>query len=150
MDYTFWERLTGSKMIARGELTPRCDLCKARTQKRGAPKLFLMPIHQDKVYTPSAEYYSMACWPIKREEDIPVGQRACRMWPLICPRCETRAVLVVDFLRVRGQEVPEETVVCDYAPLASLLNGARDEIDSAMPGVQTFGYEEAVGPGRSR
>ncbi len=122
MDYSFWERLTGAKLIARGELTPRCDLCGARTRIRGGPRLYLLPVYQDKVYTPSAEYYSKVCQPIARIEDIPVGRRACRMWPLVCPECEARAVLVVDFLLVRGQEVPEETVVCDRAPLASLLD----------------------------
>ena len=123
MGYSFWERLTGSRLIARGELTPRCDMCRTRMKKRGASRLFLLPVYQDKEYTPSAEYYGKACWPISQMTDIPVGQRACRMWPLMCPECEARAVLVVDFLLVRGQEVPEKTTVCDYAPLAGLLNG---------------------------
>ena len=140
MDYSFWERLTGSKLIARGELTPRCDMCKSRTQKRGKSQLFLLPIHQDKDYTPSADYYSMACWPITKVEDIPVGQRACRMWPLVCPKCETRAVLVVDFLLVRGQEVPEKMVVCDYAPLACLLNSTSTEPSHTDSAVHSFGY----------
>ena len=73
MDYSFWERFTGSKFIARGELTPRCGVCKTRVQKQGAPRLFLLPIHQDKDYTPSADYYGMACWPITQTERIPVG-----------------------------------------------------------------------------
>ena len=90
--------------------------------KRGASRLFLLPLYQDKEYTPSAEYYGKACWPIFQVRDIPVGQRACRMWSLVCPECGARAVLVIDFLRVREQEVPEEMVVCDYAPLAGLLN----------------------------
>ncbi len=122
MGYSFLDRLTGAKLIARGLLTPRCDLCRARMQRRGAPRLFLLPLYQDKVYTPSAEYYAKVCRPIAQVSDIPTGRRACRMWPLSCPECEARAVLVVDFLLVRGQEVPEETVVCDYAALASLLN----------------------------
>ena len=127
MDYSFWERLTGSKLIARGELTPRCDMCRTRMKKRGASRLFLLPVYQDKEYTPSAEYYDKACWPISQVKDIPVGQRACRMWSLVCPECGAQAVLVVDFLLVRGQEVPEEMVVCDYAPLAGLLNGTPPE-----------------------
>ena len=127
MDYSFWERLTGGRRIVRGELTPRCDLCGTRTKIRGSSRLFLLPVYQDKDYEPSAEYYGKVCWPISRMKDIPVGQRACRMWPLICPECEARAVLVVDFLLVRGQSVPEKTVVCDYAPLAGLLNGAPPE-----------------------
>ena len=127
MDYSFWDRLTGGKFIARGELTPRCDMCRTRMKKRGASRLFLLPAYQDKEYTPSAEYYGKACWPISQVKDIPVGQRACRMWSLVCPECGARAVLVVDFLLVREQEVPEEMVVCDYAPLAGLLNGTPPE-----------------------
>lgn len=143
MDYSFWERLTGSKFIARGELTPRCDRCRTRIKKRGAPRLFLLPIIQDKDYTPSAEYYSMACWPIPGVESIPVGRRACRMWPLACPECGTRAVLVVDFLLVRGQEVPEKTVVCEYAPLAGLLDDAPAEAACADSEKQAFRYEQS-------
>ena len=148
MDYSFWERLTGSKRIARGELTPRCDICRTRTLRRGAPQLFLLPIYQDKDDTPSANYYSKTCRPILQVREIPVGQRACRMWPLICPECGARAVLVVDFLLVRGQEVPEKTVVCDYAPLAGLLNGTHPEKAHTASAAQSFGYEESIGSGR--
>lgn len=148
MDYSFWERLTGSKLIARGELTPRCDMCGSRTKKRGEPRLFLLPIHQDKEYTPSAEYYAMACWPISQVGDIPVGRRACRMWRLECPKCEARAVLVVDFLLVRGQEVPEKLEVCGYAPLTGLLNGAHAETGCAVSTAQVFGHVDSIGSGR--
>ena len=108
----------------------------------------MLPIHQDNHYEASAEYYRKACYPIGRVEEIPVGQRACRMWPLVCPECGARMVLVVDFLRVRGQEVPEETVVCAYTPLAALLNGGRPENGPSAPVVQSFGYEESFGNGR--
>ena len=148
MDYSFWERLTSSKAIARGALTPRCDMCRTRTQKMGGSHLFLLPVYQDKDYTASADYYSKACRPILQVSDIPVGQRACRMWPLECPQCGVRAVLVVDFLLVRGQEVPEKTVVCDYAPLAALLTDTYVETDDTALGVQSFGYKESTGTGR--
>ena len=141
MDYSFWERLKASKLIARGELTPRCDECRTRTKKRGASRLFLLPVYQDKDYTPSADYYSMACWPIARTEDIPTGQRACRMWPLVCPECGARSVLVVDFLLVRGQELTEKTVICEYAPLASLLNDAPLEAVPTTSKTRPFRYE---------
>lgn len=141
MDYSFWERLTGGKFIARGELTPRCDECGARTKKRGAPRLFLLPVYQDKDYTPSGDYYGVACWPIAQTGDIPVGQRACRMWPLVCPNCGARAVLVTDFLLVRGQEVPEKTVVCEYAPLANLLSSAPAETVCTASKARLFRYK---------
>lgn len=123
MDYSFWERLIDLGRIARGALTPRCDICRTRTQKQGEPQLFLLPVYQDKDYTPSADYYARVCRPISQVNDIPVGQRACRMWSLMCHECGARAVLVVDFLLVRGQEVTEKIEVCDYAPLSGLLNG---------------------------
>ena len=125
MDYSFWERLTESKRIAQGFLTPRCDKCRTRTQKEGEPALFLIPVYNDKEYTPSADYYARVCRPIPQTNYIPVGQRACRMWPLVCPDCLARAVLVVDFLLVRGQEITEKIEVCDHAPLSGLLEGAR-------------------------
>ena len=149
MDYSFLERLIGGKRIAMGEMTPRCDICKARTQKRGTAKLFLLPIYQDKDYTPSAEYYSKACRPITQVREIPVGQRACRMWTLVCPKCEARAVLVVDFLMVRGQEVTEKLVVCDYAPLAGLLNGTNTGISQTASTVTAFEHSEIIGNKRN-
>lgn len=150
MDYSFFERLFNSKSIAHGNLTPRCDTCKTRTQKRGLPQLFLLPVYQDKEYTPSADYYAKVCQPIVQYRDIPVGQRACRMWPLECPECGARAVLVVDFLLVRGQEVPEKMTVCDYAPLAGLLNGTRAETAHTASAAQSFGYDEVIRPVRPR
>ena len=148
MDYSFLERLTGSKRIASGELTPRCDICRTRTQNQGSPRLFLLPVYQDKDYTPSANYYSRNCWPISQVMDIPVGQRACRMWQLKCPKCGKRAVLVVDFLLVRGQEVPEKLEVCDYAPLGGLLDGTDVETSHTAPAAQSFEYDDIIGPGR--
>ena len=151
MDYSFWDRLTGSKQIAHGNLTPRCDMCKTRTQMRGAPRLFLLPVYQDNDYTPSADYYGKNCRPILHVRDIPVGQRACRMWQLVCPQCGAQAVLVVDFLMVRGQELTEKLEVCDYyAPLTNLLNGSNTEITHTASSVQTFGYTETAGTGRRR
>lgn len=148
MDYSFWERLTRSRRIVRGELTPRCDRCRTRMGQKGASRLFLLPVYQDKEYEPSAEYYGKVCWPISQMKDIPVGQRACRMWPLACPECGARAVLVVDFLLVRGQGVPEKIVVCDYAPLAGLLNGTSPETVHTASAVQAFQYGESIGTGR--
>ena len=148
MKYSFLELLTGSKSIARGELTPRCDICRTRTQIQGAPQLFLLPIYQDKDYTPSAEYYSRNCLHISQVRDIPVGQRACRMWQLECPKCRRQAVLVVDFLLVRGQEVPEKLEVCDHRPLDSLLNGTNAETAHKATTAQSFEYDDIIGPGR--
>lgn len=148
MDYSFWERLTGGKQIAQGVLTPRCDVCRTRTQTSGSAQLFLLPVYQDKDYTASAEYYSKNCRPISQMQDIPVGQRACRMWPLSCPGCGARAVLVVDFLMVRGQEVPEKLEVCDHAPLSGLLYGTSPAPAQTASGIQSFEHTESIGPGR--
>ena len=146
MDYNFWERLADSKRIARGLLAPKCD-CRTRTQKWGEPQLFLLPVYQDHDYTPSAEYYSKNCRPITRISDIPIGQRACRMWQFVCPECGARAVSVVDFLLVRGQEITEKMVVCDYTPLAGLLSAPRTGSAPANSGVCSFGYKDTTGGG---
>lgn len=144
MDYSFLERLISSKAISCGQLTPKCGVCKKRTQKWGAPQLFLLPVYQDKEYTPSAEYYSKSCYPIMSTGDIPIGRRACRMWVLQCPECGERAVLVVDFLKVRGQEVTEKMTVCDYAPLSELLNGTQTRADDTFSAVQSFEHTETT------
>ena len=148
MDYSFFERLTGSKSIAGGLLAPKCDMCRTRTQKWGAPQLFLLPVYQDHDYTPSADYYSRNCRPISKATDIPIGQRACRMWQFVCPECGARAVSIVDFLLVRGQEITEKLVVCDYAPLAGLLNDFSAESAPVTSGVRSFGYKDTTGNGR--
>lgn len=147
MDYNFWERLTGAKRIAQGLLAPRCD-CRVRTQSYGAPQLFLLPVYQDHDYTPSADYYSRNCRPISQVREIPIGQRACRMRQFVCPECGTRVVSVVDFLLVRGQEITEKITVCEYAPLAGLLNAPRTEFAPADSGVCSFGYKDTTGNGR--
>ena len=146
MDYSFFERLTDSKRIARGNLTPRCDVCRTRTQTQGTPHLFLLPVYQDKDYTPSADYYRRNCWPISQVRDIPIGQRACRMWQLECPKCGKRAVLVVDFLLVRGQEVTEKLEVCDYAPMGGLFDSPHTETAHKTPAAQSIEYDDIIGP----
>ena len=144
MDYSFFERLFNAKSIARGGFTPKCDVCKARTQIQGMPQIFLLPVYQDKEYNASAEYYAKSCQPLLQGNYIPVGQRACRMWPLVCPKCGKRAVLVVDFLLVRGQEVTEKIEVCDYAPLAGLLSGMNTGNTQNSSSAQSFGYEQVT------
>lgn len=146
MDYSFWERLTDTKRIARGGLAPRCD-CRTRTQSCGSPQLFLLPVYQDHDYTPSAEYYRKSCRPITQVNEIPIGQRACRMWQFVCPECGARAASVVDFLMVRGQEITEKIVVCDYAPLADLLNNPRTDTSAMGSAARSFGYKESTGGG---
>lgn len=144
MDYSFFERLFNGTSISRGGFTPKCDVCRTRTQIQGMPQTFLLPVYQDKEYTASAEYYAKVCQPLLQGGYISVGQRACRMWPLVCPKCGARAVLVVDFLLVRGQEVTEKIEVCDYAPLAYLLSGFNTGTSQNSSSVQSFGYEQVI------
>lgn len=142
MFYSFWDKLTGAKLIARGKKAPRCRECRATAEIRHGPWLYLLPVLHDKSYTPSGDYYCRMCRPLDRVEDIPTGQRACRMWTLVCPVCGKRSVLVVDFLRVRGEEVTEEYGVYDARELAPLLMDTRPESGPA-PGVQSFQHREA-------
>ena len=41
-------------------------------------------------------------------EEIPLGQRACRLIDFSCPGCAQQKVLVEDFLKVRDTEVVEK------------------------------------------
>ncbi len=91
-----------------GNKLPKCRECKERMEKRGLPRLFLIPVHSDHDYKESAAYYLNNCSPIGSEAEIPTGQRACRLWELSCAACGARQVMVEDFLRVRDSEVLEK------------------------------------------
>lgn len=79
----------------------KCEHCGTLMVKKEKSYLFLLPIFHDDEYEVSASYYLSYCRPINGIEDIPVGQRACKMEILDCPQCQQCDVQVEDFLQVR-------------------------------------------------
>lgn len=114
--------ILGNMLLNEIKKTPRCKICKTRMTKSNTAYLFLLPLFHDQEYKPSPEYYIKNCIPINRPEEIPTGQRACRLWIVDCPKCSNRRVFVQDFLRVRDQEVIEHKRDYSYQELSSLLS----------------------------
>lgn len=131
-------RLLGNalfKILVRwGEKPPKCSQCRKAMQKEPNPRLFLLPVFHDALYTPSEEYYMKHCSPVSRVEEIPTGQRACRFWKFTCTQCGKRSMVVEDFLRVRDTEVVEMRQNYEYEIFAQFLNSTGNEM---MPEQQT-------------
>lgn len=81
-----------------------CDVCKQKMENTSS-YLFLLPVHFDHKHEESAEYYVANAIAIADREQIPSGQRACYMHIFTCGQCGSKKVSVVDFLRVRDQEL---------------------------------------------
>ena len=62
-------------------------------------------MHRQQEHEESAEYYISNAKRIESEEQIPNGNRACRMYVFQCQDCGHKMVSVVDFLKVRENEL---------------------------------------------
>lgn len=117
MVYRLLDVLFGNLLMKEAKKAPKCKTCKKRMEKQGAPRLFLLPVHNDEAYSASASYFKQNCVPIQTEADIPTARRACRVWLLRCPVCGEEKLLVQDFLRVRAEEVLEGSYLYDKQEL---------------------------------
>ena len=100
----------------------KCEQCKIPLQGWGKPHLFLLPIFHDDDYEVSKDYYISFCQPIQSTQEIPTGQRACKMIILDCSKCYRRYVQVEDFLMVRGTELLKVFARYDYQRFHQLLH----------------------------
>ncbi|MBO5246093.1 MAG: hypothetical protein J6B28_02400 [Eubacterium sp.] len=78
----------------------KCKQCKGKLVDT-ASYLYLIPVMFDQEHEESAAYYINHAVRIENEEQIPNGNRACRIDVLQCQDCGHRVVSVVDFLKVR-------------------------------------------------
>ena len=92
----------------------RCRQCKGEMTDI-ASSLYLLPVYFDHIHERSAAYYRKNAKAIVGIEQVPTGNRACRMTVLQCPACGCKEVRVIDFLPVRGQEVIEGTGIYSYS-----------------------------------
>lgn len=98
----------------------KCGHCKGERIVKGT-FLYLIPATFEHEHDQSAEYYVKNASPIENEEQIPTGRRACRMYLLQCQDCGNREVRVVDFLRVRDEEVIQTRQIYPYEKLQKLF-----------------------------
>uniref|UniRef100_UPI00405675DD hypothetical protein n=1 Tax=Acetatifactor sp. TaxID=1872090 RepID=UPI00405675DD len=97
-----------------------CDKCKGKMVTTHT-SLYLIPVTFDQEHDQSAEYYIRNARLIQSEEQIPAGNRACRMQVLLCENCGCREVVVTDFLRVREQELLKGAEVFPYEQFAEFF-----------------------------
>lgn len=123
LTFRFWWPLLAKFIIKRAsEKESLCDLCKG-VQNELETKLFLIPVQFDHSYDKSAAYYINNTTPINSEEDIPSGNRAVRMTILMCRNCAAKEVVVVDFLKVRDNEVFKGCEVYPYEKFREFFEG---------------------------
>ena len=104
----------------KGQIT--CIHCKAAAEKTSHyPYLFLIPVHFGKHYADPEKFLLRNMHPIMSKEQIPTGQRACRLTVFSCPHCSKQLVEITDFLQVRGEECPQEYHTFDLDPFRPLL-----------------------------
>lgn len=97
-----------------------CDKCKG-AMDTVSETLCLIPVSFDHEHDRSAEYYIINATPIQSVEQIPTGNRACRIAVLKCRICGCREVGVVDFLRVRDNEITENIDIFPYEPFSGFI-----------------------------
>lgn len=82
----------------------KCEVCKGKMVDT-ISYLYLIPAKFDDEHEESAEYYIHNGTRIESTEQIPNGNRACRMYVFQCQSCAHKKVSVVDFLKVRENEL---------------------------------------------
>ena len=104
----------------KGQIT--CIHCKAAADKISHyPYLFLIPVTFGNHYSDPEKYLLKNMSPIMSKQQIPTGQRACKVDVFSCPRCNKLMVEITDFLQVRGEECSEEYHIFDHDPFRPLL-----------------------------
>lgn len=104
----------------RGQIT--CIHCKAAAEKvTRYPYLFLLPVTFGNHYSDPEKYLLKNMRPIMSKDQIPTGQRACKVEVFNCSRCNKLLVEITDFLQVRGEEYPKEYHTFDHDPFRPLL-----------------------------
>lgn len=104
----------------RGEIT--CMYCKAAASKSSQREyLFLIPISFGDQYGDAENYLRSHMRPIMGKDQIPTGQRACKLELYRCSKCDKEQVGITDFLQVRGEEYTKGCYVFSYESFRTLL-----------------------------
>lgn len=100
----------------------KCKKCKCKMkQKQSQEFYYLIPIWLDDEYEVTESFYLNNLQLIQNKQQIPTGQRACKMQIYQCEHCGDKKVCIIDFLNVRGHESERNVVVFEYKPFEGLL-----------------------------
>lgn len=101
--------------FSKREFSPKCVHCSAQTEPHeGQELLFLLPIMVNDGYNATEKFFVTQAKKIRSVEEIPAGQRACWLKCYSCPNCHERAVVINDFLHVRGEQLLKGRYVYEY------------------------------------
>lgn len=110
----------------RDEVT--CIYCKAAASKSSKREyLFLIPVFFGDQYDDAENYLRSRMKPIMGKDQIPTGQRACKVEIYRCSKCDKELVNITDFLQVRGAEYVKEGYVFAYESFRHLLESWDDQ-----------------------
>ena len=101
----FWLVLFIRNFVREKKGQTTCIKCKAAAPKTTQyPYLFLIPVSFGDTYDNAENYLRTHMVPIPGKQQIPTGQRACKVEVFDCPNCGGRQVEITDFLQVRGED----------------------------------------------
>ena len=105
-----------------------CIHCKAVAAKTSIYEyLFLIPVFFGDKYEDEEKYLLSHMTPIPGKDQIPSGQRACKVEVFTCPRCDKKQVHITDILMVRGEEYIKGSYVFEYEPFHNLLRAWENQ-----------------------
>lgn len=96
--------IKGALLSAAEKDAEKCKLCKGKMIDT-VSYLYLIPVQFGNEHEESAEYYINNATRIESVDQIPNGNRACRMYVFQCQNCGHKKISVVDFLKVRDNEI---------------------------------------------
>lgn len=79
--------------------------CKGTMVQEGESKLYLIGAYIDQTHPETKEFYQSTAVRLMNENEIPSGRRTCYMSVFRCQECGQRRVHVLDFLRVRENDI---------------------------------------------
>ena len=117
-----WVVLLIRDIILAGKGKAVCIHCRAAASKISTHEyLFLIPVFFGDKYDDEENYLPTHMTPIRGKDQIPSGQRACRVEVYLCPRCDKKQVHITDILMVRGEEYTKGAYVFAYEPFSRLI-----------------------------
>lgn len=100
-----------------------CEICKGKMVDTTC-YMYLIPVKFDDDHEESAEYYIKNGTRIDSTDQIPNGNRACRMYVFQCQSCGHKMVSVVDFLKVRENELVKGGDIYPYEKFQDFFNNS--------------------------
>lgn len=120
-----WKHLEaiGRRLFWKWALTddPKCSKCKGSMQME-SENLYVLPVSFGDEHPENAEYYIKNAVQIADEQEIPTGRRACYIRVFRCGDCGFRNVSVIDFLKVREDQLLKGAACYTYEEFRDFLS----------------------------